>query len=124
MNATVAIPPAVPCLLTAQGGGYYKGKPGLLTLTIHDVKGSTQFNVAKSLVWDITNFPTQVPVTRDCKATSFSFTIEPHKNYHVHLECSQQPSPYEAEATLNEACGQTVATINVINQAPGLVVTA
>lgn len=122
MNA-VTTPPAIPCLLTPLGGGYYKGKPGHLNLTINNVKGSTQFNIAKSLVWDITNFPTQVPVTRDCSATSFKFTIEPNKKYHVQLECSQLPSGYEAEATLTEDCGQKVATINVVNQAPGLVIT-
>jgi len=111
------------CLLTNQGGGYYAGKPGLLRLEIHDVKGSTQFNTAKCGVWDITNFPTKVAVTHSCDAQTFSFTIEAGKTYHVQLECSQQP-PYASEATLMEACGQQLATINVTNLMPGLVVAA
>jgi hypothetical protein len=111
------------CLLTSQGGGYFAGKPGLLQLKIQNVKGSTQLNVSKSLVWDITNLPNQVPVTRTCTATTFSFTIVAGKTYHVQLECSQVP-PYDSEASLVEACGQTLATINVVNLMPGLVVSA
>jgi hypothetical protein len=111
------------CLLTSQGGGYYAGKPGLLQLTIKDVKGSTQLNISKSLVWDITNLPQQVAVIRTCAATTLSFTIEAGKTYHVQLECSQVP-PYDSEAFLVEACGQQLATINVVNLMPGLVVSA
>jgi hypothetical protein len=122
---TTANPNPTSCLLTDQGGGYYKGAPGALKLGLHDIKGSTQFNIVKSVVWDITNFPTQLAVSRTCTATTFSFTIEAGKKYHVQLECSQQPSPYEAVATLNEeGCGQKLATINVTNQMPGLVVMA
>lgn len=118
-------PSSAPCLLTDQGGGYYTAQPGALTLQIQDVKGSTQFNIAKSVVWDITNFPTQLAVHRSCTAKTFSFTIQAKKTYHIQLECSMLPSPYEAEATLKEMpCGQELETINVANQMPGLVVTA
>jgi len=117
-------PATLPCLLTDQGGGYYTSKPGLLSLVIRDVRGSTQFNCDKSVVWDITNLPTQVPVTRTCTATAFGFTIEAGKTYRVQLECTQMPADDSEAELIEQPCGQKLATINVINQVPGLVVTA
>lgn len=116
--------PLPPSLLTATGGGYYDGLPGVLNLKIVDHTGTTEFNIAKSVVWDITNFPTQLSVDRTCTAKTFSFTIHAGKTYHVHTVCSQQPSPYEAKADLIEDSGEALMLVNVLNQEPGLVITA
>jgi hypothetical protein len=122
MNAPNAPQPS-PCLLTPQGGGYYAGKGGQLQLLLTDVKGTTQLNCTKSVVTDITTPSAPSPVTRSCTATTLSFTIAAGKTYHVQLECSQVPA-YDSQATLSEACGKQLLTIDATNVVSGLVVSA
>lgn len=123
MNASVGPQTPSPCLLTPQGGGYYAGKPGQLHLILKDVKGTTQLNCTKSVVTDITNPAAPLPVTRNCTTTTLAFTIVTGKTYRVQLECSQVPA-YDSQATLSEACGQQLLTIDVTNVVPALVVSA
>ena len=115
---------AVPCLLTPipKTVNRFIGKPGELKLVLEQVKGQTNLDCVNSNVTAITKSGTKTAVDHTCDSTSFSFTMESGKKYFVSLAFVQLVDPFQAQANLNESCGQNLDTIDVTNLRPGYVI--
>ena len=117
-------PPAAPCLLTPKPGpaNRFTAVAGPLKLVVKQVKGHTDLDCINSKVSDITDFNNQIAVTHSCDRASFGFDLVSGKKYFVALTFVQLVDPFNARATLNEACGQELDTIDVTNLFPGYVI--
>jgi hypothetical protein len=115
---------AVPCLLTPipKTVNRFTGKPGTLKLVVEQVKGHTDLDCLNSKVVVIANTGTQRAVDHTCDSSSFSFKMDSGNKYFVSLAFVQLVDPFQAQANLNEACGQNLDTIDVTNLRPGYVI--
>jgi len=108
------------CLLVAipNSVNTFIGKTGKLKMVVKQVKGRTDIDCGNSSVTDITNPANEINVAKECDQSSLSFQMDSGKKYKVLLTFNQLVDPVNAQADLNEECGQNLDTITVTNLFP------
>jgi hypothetical protein len=116
---------AATCLLTPRADklNRFDAKPGMLTLNVKDIDGSTNLDTRNSTVRDITDSALPVAVPHTCTQSSLSFQVEAGKAYLITLGFVQLTSPNATVAELREG-GQQIDIIDMKNLSAGYVVYA
>jgi hypothetical protein len=104
------------CLLTPRENAFnqFDAKPGMLTLKVKDINGSTNLDTARSTVRDITDSASPIEVSCTCTQSSFSYQVQAGKTYFVALVFAQNTSPNETVAELDEG-GKRIDIITITN---------
>lgn len=104
------------CLLTPRENSLnqFDAKPGMLTLSVKDINGSTSLDTLRSMVRDITDPASPIAVSGTCTESGLSFQVQAGKTYLVMLAFVQNTGPNVTVAELDEA-GRRIDVITMAN---------